>query len=253
MRSSWTRRLESGPVREASDGVRRTGPALEAMYQLTRWLIPTLDRFPRRQKFLLGDRIQTTALTGLERLVEATLTRNRGRLLDRVNVDLDKLRLLMRLSKELGCLNTRCYEHAATHRDRGGRGAGRRPSWAGSADGRRHFPPMRVRRYPEPFGAWPADHASFVAGFALSRDDGHGPRARSRILLMFPRKQRPRTQSSVLATRKPAILNRFPAGNQLRSAERRNLGLLPHEPPRNTRRPQSPPLVHALPSLGAPA
>ncbi len=41
---------------------RRTGPALEAMYQLVRWLIPTLDRFPRRQKFLLGDRIQTTAV-----------------------------------------------------------------------------------------------------------------------------------------------------------------------------------------------
>ena len=72
------------------------------MYQLTKWLIPTLDRFPRRQKFLLGDRIQTTALTGLERLVEATFTCNRGRLLERVNVDLDKLRLLLRLSKELG-------------------------------------------------------------------------------------------------------------------------------------------------------
>ena len=86
----------------ADGGVRRTGPALEAMYQLTRWLIPTVDRFPRRQKFVLGDRIQTTALAGLERLVEATFTRNRARLLDRVNVDLDKLRLLMRLSKELG-------------------------------------------------------------------------------------------------------------------------------------------------------
>ena len=41
-----------------SGGERRTGPALEAMYQLVRWLIPTLDRFPRRQKFLLGDRIR---------------------------------------------------------------------------------------------------------------------------------------------------------------------------------------------------
>ena len=103
------------------DGARRAGPALEAMYQLTRWLIPALDRFPRRQKFLLGDRIQTTALTGLERLVEATFTRNRGRLLDRVNVDLDKLRLLIRLSKELGYLDTRRYEHAARRIDEVGR------------------------------------------------------------------------------------------------------------------------------------
>ena len=92
-------------------GARGTGPALEAMYQLVRWLIPTVERFPRRQKFLLGDRIQSTALAGLERLVEATFTRSRSRLLDRVNVDLDKLRLLLRLAKELGYLDARRYEH----------------------------------------------------------------------------------------------------------------------------------------------
>ena len=112
--SKTTTRMPNGDTR-------RTGPALEAMYQLTRWLIPTLDRFPRRQKFLLGDRIQSTALTGLERLVEATFTRNRARLLDRVNVDLDKLRLLIRLSKELGYLDARRYEHAARRIDEVGR------------------------------------------------------------------------------------------------------------------------------------
>ena len=67
------------------DGGHRAGPALEAMYQLAKWLIPVLDRFPRRQKFLLGDRIQTTAVDVLERLVEATFTRDRTRLLDRTN------------------------------------------------------------------------------------------------------------------------------------------------------------------------
>ena len=105
----------------SDSGARRTGPALEAMYQLVRWLIPALDRFPRRQKFLLGDRIQSTALAGLETLVEATFTRNRGHLLERVNVDLDKLRLLMRLSKELGYLDARRYEHAARRIDDVGR------------------------------------------------------------------------------------------------------------------------------------
>ena len=102
-------------------GARGTGPALEAMYQLVRWLIPTVERFPRRQKFLLGDRIRSTALAGLERLVEATFTRSRSRLPDRVNVDLDKLRLLLRLAKELGHLDTRRYEHAARRIDEVGR------------------------------------------------------------------------------------------------------------------------------------
>ena len=36
------------------DGPRRGGPALEAMYGLTLWLIPTLERFPRRQKSCSG-------------------------------------------------------------------------------------------------------------------------------------------------------------------------------------------------------
>jgi hypothetical protein len=30
------------------------------------WLIPTLEKFPRSQKFLLDDRIQTAALNVLE-------------------------------------------------------------------------------------------------------------------------------------------------------------------------------------------
>ncbi|MCY4319625.1 MAG: hypothetical protein OXE76_10670 [Alphaproteobacteria bacterium] len=35
------------------DGARATGPALEAHYRFTLWLVPVLERFPRSQKFLL--------------------------------------------------------------------------------------------------------------------------------------------------------------------------------------------------------
>ena len=70
---------------------------------------------------LLGDRIQTTALASLESLTEATFTRRRSRLLDRVNLDLDKLRLLLRLAKDLSYLDRRRYEHAARRLDEVGR------------------------------------------------------------------------------------------------------------------------------------
>ncbi len=56
------------------DNARTTGPAVEAMYRFILWLVPTVEKFPRRQRFLLGDRIQATALDVLERLVEATYT-----------------------------------------------------------------------------------------------------------------------------------------------------------------------------------
>jgi hypothetical protein len=60
-----------------TDNARKTGPAVEAHFQFLMWLVPTVEKFPRAQKFVLGDRIQATALDVLERLIEATYTRDR--------------------------------------------------------------------------------------------------------------------------------------------------------------------------------
>jgi hypothetical protein len=40
---------------------RKTGAAVEANFQFLMWLVPAIEKFPRTQKFLLGDRIQITA------------------------------------------------------------------------------------------------------------------------------------------------------------------------------------------------
>ena len=50
-----------------------------------------------------------------------------------------------------------------------------------------------------------------------------------------PRKAQRLRSRTVLATRKPLLLLRFPVEFLLRFAERTFLGLLFHEPPRNTR------------------
>ncbi len=105
----------------SGQGARRTGPALESMYRFVLWLVPTVEKFPRRQKFLLGDRLQATALDVLERLVEATYTRDRRRHLAAANLGIEKLRLLCRLAKDLGHLDERRYEHAARALDETGR------------------------------------------------------------------------------------------------------------------------------------
>ncbi len=97
---------------QGSSVARQTGPALEAHYQFLLWLIPTLERFPRSQKFLLGDRIQSTALNVLESLIDATYTRQRSQHLAQANLGLEKLRFLLRLAWELHHLNRRRYEYA---------------------------------------------------------------------------------------------------------------------------------------------
>ena len=105
-------------------GARETGPALEAHYRFLLWLVPTVERFPRSQKFLLGDRIQGTALDVLEDLIEATYTRRREDRLAQANLGIEKLRFLFRLAHDLRCLDSRRYEHAARCLDETGRRIG---------------------------------------------------------------------------------------------------------------------------------
>ena len=106
------------PVRQAA---RATGPALEAMYQLLLWLVTTLDKFPRSQKFLLGDRLQSQALGVLDSLIAATYSRERAGHLRAANLELEKLRFGIRLAKDLRHLDFNRYEHAARAIDEVGR------------------------------------------------------------------------------------------------------------------------------------
>jgi hypothetical protein len=124
-----------------TDAARHTGPALEAHQRFLTWLVPTLEKFPRAQRFLLGDRIEGAALDVLERLIEATYTRERRAMLQQANLGLEKLRHLMRLAHDLGYLDHRRYEHAARSLNETGRlvGAwiksGRGSSAGGAAEG----------------------------------------------------------------------------------------------------------------------
>jgi hypothetical protein len=65
-------------MRKKMDNARRTGPALEKAYQFVLWLLPTVEKFPRGQRLLLGDRIQTTVLEVTEGIVEATYSAQSG-------------------------------------------------------------------------------------------------------------------------------------------------------------------------------
>lgn len=105
----------------------RTRPnvaAVESCYQFLRWLIPVLDGMPRRQKYQLGDRVQTQALDVQEALVEAAYTRERAALLRQANMGLEKLRIWCRLAKDLQLLSFAQYEHAARQIDELGRQVG---------------------------------------------------------------------------------------------------------------------------------
>ena len=83
------------------------GSALESHYRFLLWLVPIAERFPRSQKFLLGGRIQGTALDVLEELA----TWQPSDRLAQADPGIEKLRFL--LAHDLRCLDSRRYEHAA--------------------------------------------------------------------------------------------------------------------------------------------
>ena len=60
----------------------------------------------------------------LERLIEATYTKRRGDIIARANLGLENLRFLVRLARDLWCLDHRRYEHAARSLDETGRKVG---------------------------------------------------------------------------------------------------------------------------------
>lgn len=101
----------------AQDNARSTGPALERMQAFLRWLASTVERFPRSQKFTLGDRLLDAALDVLERIVEATYTRARSKSLHAANLGVEKLRILLRLAADLRALDLRRWEFAARSLD----------------------------------------------------------------------------------------------------------------------------------------
>ncbi len=85
------------------------------VHDLLLWLIPRLVDFPRNQRFVLAKALQDTALTLYDELIAARKSpaMRRGEVLLRADIELDKLRLLLRLSFELRLLNVGQYEHAS--------------------------------------------------------------------------------------------------------------------------------------------
>ena len=91
---------------------------------LVGWLLGRTAKFPRRVRFTLSNRIDDLALDVFERLIEARYTRARAPILRRVNLDLEKLRLLLRLARDQQHLDRRAFARAVEEIDEVGRMVG---------------------------------------------------------------------------------------------------------------------------------
>lgn len=99
-------------------------PAFTKLYDIILWLMPQVEKFPRDMKFTLGDRIMNILLDALGMLIEAAYVKDKEPLLRKFSIQLEKTRVLLRLSKDREALSIKKYEYISKEMDELGRMTG---------------------------------------------------------------------------------------------------------------------------------
>src|SRR3989338_2251059 len=81
-------------------------------YELVRWVYPTFNKFPKSQRLLLSQRIENTSIKILEMVMslsykDSKITRRQ------IITEIQKLQVLMRVSKDLAFLDFKKYEYVS--------------------------------------------------------------------------------------------------------------------------------------------
>jgi hypothetical protein len=74
---------------------------VQRAFDLSVWLIRKAERFPRSLRFSIGERLIARSLDVLETVTEAAYSADKLPLLERANRQLNGLRILVRVSREL--------------------------------------------------------------------------------------------------------------------------------------------------------
>ena len=84
-------------------------------YDFITWLVPRTEDFPRSQRFMVTKRLLDAALDFQELIVDANRKRGRARLerQHQADVELDKVRLYLRLAVRWEWLSEGQYHHAS--------------------------------------------------------------------------------------------------------------------------------------------
>ena len=82
-------------------------------YDFALWLHPVVNKFPKSQRFVMGQRIENKTLDLIHSMVVANALRDKSATLASASVELDELRILIRLAKDLHFVNVKQYGVAA--------------------------------------------------------------------------------------------------------------------------------------------
>lgn len=87
-------------------------PIFQKWTQFLSWVVDVTQKFPRRVRFTFSSRIDNLALDVLEKIIEAAYSKDKIGLLKQINLNIEKLRVLLRLCNEKQFLSDTAYKHA---------------------------------------------------------------------------------------------------------------------------------------------
>lgn len=76
------------------------------------WVLDHTEKFPKKARFTFVSRIDNMMLDTLEDIVEARYTKNRFPILKRINLRMEKLRMIFRICYEREYLSAKSFEYA---------------------------------------------------------------------------------------------------------------------------------------------
>ena len=88
-------------------------PIFAKSHDLLVWLLQHTAKFPKSERFRMAKRVEDSAFAFYDLIARATKVRDKRRALLEADLELDRLRLNVRLCVELKLLTPAQYEHAS--------------------------------------------------------------------------------------------------------------------------------------------
>jgi hypothetical protein len=99
-------------------------PLFTHWYKTLDWILSAVEKFPKNARFSLASRIADAALDTMESIIEAIYTKDRAYILNRINLYIEKQRVLFRIARDRGYLSIKQHEFIARALDEAGRMTG---------------------------------------------------------------------------------------------------------------------------------
>ncbi len=104
--------------------MREDYPIFVKWLDATDYILDRTEKFPKSVRFTISNRIANAALDIMELIIEAIYTKNRSHILDKINLYIEKLRILFRISYKRKYISEKQYGYISEMLNETGKMAG---------------------------------------------------------------------------------------------------------------------------------